>query len=105
MGIAVTGEITNLEEAADHLADDSYLQHLSLPLDGQLGGRTNEKGELFYTSELSRISIRWSVHLWGRKPASRQLLDSCPIAQQIVRRDELAHQRRRVLDRRDFAEC
>jgi hypothetical protein len=56
-GIAITGEITNLEEAVDHLADDSYLQLVFLPPDGQLGGRTDEKGRLFYTSELSRIPI------------------------------------------------
>jgi hypothetical protein len=57
MGITVTGEITNLEEAIDHLADDSYLQLVFLPPDGQLGGRTDEKGRVFYTSELSRIPI------------------------------------------------
>ena len=56
-GITITGEITNLEQATDHLADDSYLQLVFLPPDGQLGGRTDEKGRLFYTSELSRIPI------------------------------------------------
>ncbi len=56
-GITIKGVITNLEEAQSHLADDSYLQLVFLPLDGQLSGRTDEKGRMFYNSELTKYPI------------------------------------------------
>jgi hypothetical protein len=56
-GITITGEIANLEKARSHLADDSYLQLVLLPPDGQLSGGSDERGRIFYDSELPKTRI------------------------------------------------
>jgi hypothetical protein len=50
--------ITNLEDAQEqYLAQDSYLQLVSLPADGRLSGSTDDQGRLAYDSDLARIPI------------------------------------------------
>ena len=58
MGITITGVITNLEDAEQgYLAEDSYLQLVRVPADGQLRGTTDDQGRLAYDSELAQIPI------------------------------------------------
>ena len=56
-GITVTGRVTNLEVAKTYLSNDSYLQLLLVPPDGQLSGGTDEQGRMFYESELAKSTI------------------------------------------------
>jgi hypothetical protein len=57
MGITITGVITNLEDAEEYLAEDSYLQLVRLPPDGRLGFTTDDQGYLAYDSEFAQIPI------------------------------------------------
>ena len=57
-GISISGVITNMEDVdGEYLAEDSYLQLVRLPDDGQLSFSTDDQGRLAYDSELAQIQI------------------------------------------------
>jgi len=55
--IRITGNIINLVEAQDFIAQDSYIQLVALPDTGEIESTTDGRGRLCYTSDLAELEI------------------------------------------------
>jgi hypothetical protein len=55
--VIIKGVITNLEKAKEYITNDSYLQLVFLPSDGNIAGETDSRGRMKYNSKLDKIEI------------------------------------------------